>query len=775
MDRPLVSPISPEILSWDNPFPSFPMSKKKSALTDVDGKRPQSAGSRQSQESSRSLAKHSSGQRVAGSGPAQIRETQQTNGESNLQSYPPRRSRDYDQGNRDQRMQQSTAGPRPSHTVRHSDQPQQVPGVSGPDRRVKEPYPSSSAAWKAGPTQRSNTLPAEIAQPTVHSTLPFSGNGAASSANNSDNKLSGLLAQHDNPQQPVNHSRPMQNGHTSSQSNEIRQDYRGQTVQQHHPTQQPADLHKEDYSDLFDSYHEPEVEAPPQVSSRNGGPQSLGEEDMPNFDALPDTQNHAGHGTGISHDLHLQPQQLVSNTPSMGSGSDRGRPNERMPMAGQQQYAYRSRSQPNFREQQQPPYRNQGFPGIPNKLPPPMPRINDQAVAPGYNGRSVNGQYGGSAPPQQMQQPYDQAQPPYNGPSRIPPTQIPRQNVTYPGPGAQPLDPQDPRHLNNGHGPNPGASGSPRNNAGPALAPSADFSRMNSGPGMGPGIATGATIRSGPGPSAPNRAVNPDALPEHPVPVRPGLGQTGKTNQPPKPPPVRQYNSNPSPVPQPVSFQQPVPKRSSGSGEAGPVTQGDIQRLRDTLQSLPNDQKAQLLLAQKLVEAASVLANDPDPKIRNKNREKYFSEAHRIIKKLVSHSYPEAMFYLADCYGTGMMALEVDPKEAFSLYMSAAKLGHAPSAYRVAVCCEMGMDEGGGTRRDPPKAIQWYKRAATLGDTPAMYKMGMILLKGLLGQPKNQKEAIVWLKRAAERADEENPHALHELVSRPQFLHLHTG
>ena len=44
-----------------------------------------------------------------------------------------------------------------------------------------------------------------------------------------------------------------------------------------------------------------------------------------------------------------------------------------------------------------------------------------------------------------------------------------------------------------------------------------------------------------------------------------------------------------------------------------------------------------------------------------------------------------------------------------------------------------------------------------------MYKMGMILLKGLLGQPKNPREAVSWLKRAADRADEENPHALHEL------------
>lgn len=121
------------------------------------------------------------------------------------------------------------------------------------------------------------------------------------------------------------------------------------------------------------------------------------------------------------------------------------------------------------------------------------------------------------------------------------------------------------------------------------------------------------------------------------------------------------------------------------------------------------------------------------------------------------------MFYLADCYGQGLLGLEVDTKEAFTLYQSAAKAGHAASAYRTAVCCEMGNEEGGGTRRDPLKSVQWYKRAAALGDTPAMYKMGMILLKGLLGQPKNIGEAVNMLKRAADRADEDNPHALHEL------------
>jgi len=190
----------------------------------------------------------------------------------------------------------------------------------------------------------------------------------------------------------------------------------------------------------------------------------------------------------------------------------------------------------------------------------------------------------------------------------------------------------------------------------------------------------------------------------------------------------------------------------------------ELEQLRNAAKNNPNDQNTQLALSRKLIEASDVLvARIPDQRQRNKAREKYIMDAHKILKKLVTAQNTEAMFYLADCYGRGALGLETDNKEAFSLYQSAAKAGHAAAAYRTAVCCELGNEEGGGTRKDPMKAIQWYKRAAMLGDTPAMYKMGMIQLKGLLGQPKNPREAVGWLKRAAERADAENPHALHEL------------
>lgn len=189
-----------------------------------------------------------------------------------------------------------------------------------------------------------------------------------------------------------------------------------------------------------------------------------------------------------------------------------------------------------------------------------------------------------------------------------------------------------------------------------------------------------------------------------------------------------------------------------------------LERLRSTVKGEPGNQEANLKLAKKLMEAVDVLVPTlPDPRTRSKARERYVYDAHKLLKKLASAQNPPGMFFLADCLGRGAFGQEPDNKEAFTLYQSAAKLGHAAAAYRTAVCCEIGQEDGGGTRKDPLKAMQWYQRAATLGDTPAMYKVGMILLKGLLGQQRNPREAVNWLKRAAERADPENPHALHEL------------
>jgi TPR repeat protein len=291
-----------------------------------------------------------------------------------------------------------------------------------------------------------------------------------------------------------------------------------------------------------------------------------------------------------------------------------------------------------------------------------------------------------------------------------------------------------------------------------------------------------------------NEGFRPDVPPsagsgfDRPPPIRPGLlGNQPLPQQAPRrgPTPMQQATQQPPPQPpyphaqqqavqQPVVQQTPQPRNnsmsqrnSSGSeSEKPPVTIAELNQMREQFKDKPNDFSLGMKFAKRLVDAAKTLSNEggrADPKQTARNRERYINDAHKVVKKMVNAGSTEAMFYLADSYGQGSLGLPVDPKEAFHLYQSAAKMNHPQSAYRVAVCCELGNEDGGGTRRDPMKAIQWYKRAATLGDTPAMYKMGMILLKGLLGQQRDARQAVSWLKRAAERADKENPHALHEL------------
>lgn len=470
--------------------------------------------------------------------------------------------------------------------------------------------------------------------------------------------------------------------------------------------------------------------------------------DMPNFDAIPDSNNR--HRRGFSIENHLSPTSsgppMQSMTPTAGPQSTQ--------KGNFYQQASRSRSQPDLHAQYAQPndvYEMAGdapaVPAIPatqsagpvvnglpsgprGRGPPPRGMAMDTTAA-----RGLPNQGYGQGQPQQFDPRYGRQAPP--GPHRGY-----SDDTTYSEPpstsmrGASPMAPGN-------QIPRPGTA-----------APT-------------PGRVPSDPVGRRPGTSQPT---NPDALPAHPVPVRAGLMQPQQQAQTPpqaaRPPPMRQYNTDPTPIgysnPQLASI---APQRRVSVPH--PVTHDELNRLRNTWKSDPTDNRTGLQLAKKLVEAASVLADEggtADTRTRNKNREKFIFEAHKIVKKLVSNGDPNAMFYMADCYGQGLLGLQVDTKEAFTLYQSAAKAGHPASAYRTAVCCEMGHEEGGGTKKDPLKAVQWYRRAAALGDVPALYKVGMILLKGLLGQQKNLGEAINMLKRAADRADEENPHALHELA-----------
>ena len=195
---------------------------------------------------------------------------------------------------------------------------------------------------------------------------------------------------------------------------------------------------------------------------------------------------------------------------------------------------------------------------------------------------------------------------------------------------------------------------------------------------------------------------------------------------------------------------------------APPFTKEYIDQYRLRIKDDP-DPEAHFLYAKYLIDAAKKIgANARDQRSVKKYRDLLVQESLKVVRRLATQgeAYDEAQFFLANCYGTGMLGLQVDHERAYHLYLQAAKQNHPAACYRVAVCNEIGA----GTKKEPDRASAFYRKAASLGDTAAMYKLGVILLHGTLAGLKNPREAIGWLQRAAEQADEENPHALHELA-----------
>lgn len=195
-----------------------------------------------------------------------------------------------------------------------------------------------------------------------------------------------------------------------------------------------------------------------------------------------------------------------------------------------------------------------------------------------------------------------------------------------------------------------------------------------------------------------------------------------------------------------------------------PYTREFVEDYRNRMKVDP-DPEAQFAFAKYLIEAAKKLGDEissTDPRQGRKYRDSLLAESLRNVKKLAEGKdpYADAQFFLANLYGTGQLGLQVDHEKAYYLYLMASKLNHPAATYRAAVCCELGA----GTKRDPNRSVLFYRKAAALGDTAAMYKLALILLNGVMGHPRNPREALVWLRRAAVQADEDNPHALHELA-----------
>ena len=106
----------------------------------------------------------------------------------------------------------------------------------------------------------------------------------------------------------------------------------------------------------------------------------------------------------------------------------------------------------------------------------------------------------------------------------------------------------------------------------------------------------------------------------------------------------------------------------------------------------------------------------------------------------------EAQYLLAEFLSQGTLEMPIDHTRAFHLYIQASKQNHPGSMYRAAY----GHEHGLGTKKNYGRALQFYRKAASLGEPHAMYRLAVILQKGEFGQQRNDRDAVMWLKRAVQ-------------------------
>ncbi|SPO26689.1 related to SKT5 - protoplast regeneration and killer toxin resistance protein [Ustilago trichophora] len=184
-----------------------------------------------------------------------------------------------------------------------------------------------------------------------------------------------------------------------------------------------------------------------------------------------------------------------------------------------------------------------------------------------------------------------------------------------------------------------------------------------------------------------------------------------------------------------------------------------------------NDPNLIYELAVFMIDAAKTMGTDEDgapvtavngPNKVDTQKEELIKEATGLLKKIADRGHPDAQYFLADCYanGIGTRTGKQDFGQAYTYFVLAAKHGHPDAAYRAGTCYEKGW----GCRKDAGKALQFYRKSAAQSHPGAMYRLATAELNGELGLKKNAKEGVKWLKRSAEAATPEFPHALHELA-----------
>ncbi|KAG9303662.1 hypothetical protein G9A89_018559 [Geosiphon pyriformis] len=168
-----------------------------------------------------------------------------------------------------------------------------------------------------------------------------------------------------------------------------------------------------------------------------------------------------------------------------------------------------------------------------------------------------------------------------------------------------------------------------------------------------------------------------------------------------------------------------------------------------------NDPELQFEFAAFMVEASNAVTDQ-------QKKDDLIKEGIALLKKLADRGHAASQYYLGECYANGIGTSKGKPDfdKGFPLFVQASKHSHPDAAYRAGMCYEHGW----GCRKDFAKSLQFYRKSASASHPGAMYRLGIAELNGEMGLSKNPRDGTKWLKRSAEAASDEFPHALHELA-----------
>ncbi|CAG8523102.1 853_t:CDS:2 [Funneliformis mosseae] len=180
-----------------------------------------------------------------------------------------------------------------------------------------------------------------------------------------------------------------------------------------------------------------------------------------------------------------------------------------------------------------------------------------------------------------------------------------------------------------------------------------------------------------------------------------------------------------------------------------------LQKYREAAKKT-NDPNVQLDYAKFLINMiechdASV-GNKNNEQINNSNQENYNKLVGEIcywINSLARKDNPEAMYIKGNWYEYGKFGKEISQDKAFRLYLSASKQDFPKAIYKVAQHYEKN--------KDVKRGLQFYKKSASNGDVSALYRLALIYLLGDLKTETDYNQALIYLKSAATKANEDCP------------------